>query len=359
MGILAGLGAAFIVLCLVLFIKPGGSKKKKYAKRELKDAKRRALGEGDDSMQSAKHFQSYDMESVNSNPDAVSDDGIEVEYLRKFDCAIAGVGAENAESIGYIGKKKRWWKQIDDKAKVAVAAIAANSAATASVDSVDSVDSSHDSGKTKKRCNKANGSVTIAGIAKDTETTRAGAPVAAGNNGSCNSTKTNQTLNKVAKKQRLPPVVVEDVDEESKASDSEESLQAVPTSEQAACYQFSPLLPNFFPSGNTPIVNRLPSTLSESSIFTDESRASHKLSSLTLGSNSTCQSPKLLNPSAKLKLPSISEADLRPPKTDTPHVGFFQRPRVRLESPSGFTRSHSLASLNSIKTEKWDGEGEI
>jgi hypothetical protein len=402
MGILAALGSAFMVLCFVAFVK-GGSKKKKNARRELKNAKRNAFGEGEDLRQSDKHNDSYDMESVKSYPDTVSDDGVEVEYPRKIDSAAnAIVGAEGAESSGDSGKTKRWWKKADDDTKVAVTAIAATSAAAVattaivsagdgaqgakssgysgkikwwwkkaddttkaditansttsaaivSVDSVDSgcdsrycsvdsVDSGHDSGMTWKWWNKANDSVTALGEA----------PVADGID-NCN-----QTSSTLAKKPRLSSqVVVEDVDE-----DSDQSLNEVPSSEQASGFQFLPSLPNFFASGNAPLVDRMPSTLSESSVSTDGSRASLKSSSgLTHRSDSSYRSTAWLTiPSAKNKLPSISEADLQPPKTDTPHVGFFQRPRVRFESPPGFSRSPSNVSLNSVKTEKWDVEGEI
>ncbi len=462
--ILVALGSAFIVLCFILFTKGIGSKKKKKnTKRETKNANNKSLGGDDDLKQLDKEDSCYDLESVMSYHDKDSEGGFEVKSPRKFGlfgsanaatataAASVAVGSvascrgsvktekwrnksddsakvaattatasavveESADNSRDSGKRTKWWGKADDGAKVAAAAAAAAAAATttatataaaaaaASAVSVNSVDSTHDSGKTNTWWNKADTSDTVACRAKVATAIRAVDSVAS----SYESTKTKKLSNKESDMLKYDSlVVVETVDEESCMSDRKQALNAVPPPEREreAGYQFLPSLPNFLTKGgDTPLVDRLPSTLSESSngsrasqkssglsrdsgsilpslpnfltrgggtplvdrlpsTLTEKSngsRASQKSSGLSRGSGLTRhRTPKPLNPTTNRQLPPISEASFRPSKIDTPRVSFAQLPRTRHDSPSGFTRCSSRVSKyeeDSVETECAEGE---
>ena len=388
--ILVALGSAFIVLCFVIFIKGIGSKKNKNTKKERKYADCKSLGKDDELNQLDEESHCYDLESVNGKD---SEGGFEIKNPRQFGLfgsvnaatatAAASVVEGSVASSRDSNKTQKWWNRADDSAKVAAtaatapaiakeidssrdsgkrkklwgkaddsskvdAAAAAATTASFSAAAVNSVDSTHDTGKTKKWRNNAN-----ANNSAKVANTAAGATATCVDSvtGSYDSTKTKKLSNKEADRLKYDSlVVVEDVDEESCMSDGEQALNAVPPleREREAGHQFLPSLPNFLTKGGgTPLVDRLPSTLSEKS---NGSRASQKSSGLSRGSVSTYhRTPKTLIPTTTRQLPSISEADLRPSKMDTPRVSFAQLPRNRRDShsPSGFT----------VTTEY--GEGEI
>ena len=452
--ILVALGSAFIVLCFILFTKGIGSKKtKKNSKRETKNANNKSLGGDDDLKQLDEEDSCYDLESVMSFHDKDSEGGFEVKSPRKFGlfgsanaatatatataAASVAVGSvascrdsvktekwrnksddsakvaataatasavveESADNSRDSGKRKIWWGKADDGAKVAATAAAA--AATASAVAVNSVDSTHDSGKTNTWWNKADNSDTVACRAKVATAIGAVDSVAS----SYDSTKTKKLSNKESDILKYDSLVaVETVDEESCMSDRKQALNAVPPPEREreAGYQFLPSLPNFrTKGGGTPLVDRLPSTLSETSngsrasqkssglsrdsvsilpslpIFltrggdtplvdrlpstlseiSNGSRASQKSPGLSRGSGLTGhRTPKPLNPTTNRQLPPISEASFRPSKIDTPRVSFAQLPRTRHDSPSGFTRCSSRVSKyeeDSVETECAEGE---
>jgi hypothetical protein len=314
----------------------------------------------------------------------------------------SAVVEESADNSRDSGKRKIWWGKADDGAKVAATAAAA--AATASAVAVNSVDSTHDSGKTNTWWNKADNSDTVACRAKVATAIGAVDSVAS----SYDSTKTKKLSNKESDILKYDSLVaVETVDEESCMSDRKQALNAVPPPEREreAGYQFLPSLPNFrTKGGGTPLVDRLPSTLSETSngsrasqkssglsrdsvsilpslpIFltrggdtplvdrlpstlseiSNGSRASQKSPGLSRGSGLTGhRTPKPLNPTTNRQLPPISEASFRPSKIDTPRVSFAQLPRTRHDSPSGFTRCSSRVSKyeeDSVETECAEGE---
>ncbi|KAL3800042.1 hypothetical protein ACHAW5_003690 [Stephanodiscus triporus] len=275
LGILVALSSTFIVLCFVFFIKDGGSKKRKnakrenkYAKREMNNAKRKALGEGDDSKQSDEHSYCYDLENVEIDHEMNIEEDVEVKNTRKYGSAnaataTAAVAADCVDSSRESRKTKKWWNKTDDSAKVAAAA-------TVAVDSVD---------RTKKWWDKSDDSAKVATVAAARTTTTTVESV----DGSYFSSKTKKVSNKEVDSLKLDSLVsVETVDEESSRSDSEQGPMAVHPSERATGIQFLPSLPNFL-KGSTPLVDRLPSNLCESRVSVDESTATQKSSSLSHG----------------------------------------------------------------------------